>query len=233
MQSLTFLGTAKVLSTHTNQTKYVLRLYSHMKKSFIFLSFLIPLNSLSMQTITSQIAKDTVHLWANAKFISVDDFKKEIEQDNAQYGTSRKYKPSDCIYNSKGEIVTYYNDLIISADKLSENNKSQFFFITIIFWDIELKENVSTVLSLTEVNKIISYLKITSNIDNLKEGDIVSFQKFRIMKDKDSHYISIKDIYYGDRLTNILYNSERNEFKILLNELEKMVAIINKQKFNK
>jgi hypothetical protein len=168
---------------------------------------------------------DTVTLWSNAKFITVDEFKKEIDEENARYGLSRKFKDQHIVYNENGEIVINYKNFIITTQKVIENN-SNHYFISMTFWDILIQEDVSNILSIKEIDKIISFLNSSQNIQNLQNEDIVSFEDFKIIKSSDRFYISINDIYYGERLTEVLYNKSRNEFELILLKLENAKTII-------
>jgi hypothetical protein len=94
------------------------------------------------------------------------------------------------------------------------------------FWDILIQEDVSNILSIKEIDKIISFLNSSQNIQNLQNEDIVSFEDFKIIKSSDRFYISINDIYYGERLTEVLYNKSRNEFELILLKLENAKTII-------
>ena len=179
------------------------------------------------QTITSKLVEDTVGLWANAEFQSVEKFKKNIEEENLTYGIERKFENQYIIYNEKGEIVMNCNDFIVSTDK-STNNKTTSYEIYLTFYDITIKEDVSTILTKNEVAKIIIFLKTPDNIKKLKNGDIVSFKNFQITKNYDKFYISIQDINYGNRFAELLCNKERDEFQILLSKFEKSIAAINK-----
>ncbi len=199
-----------------------------MKNKFllIIISVLLSFSYLDAQTITRQLLSDTVTLWANAKFISVDEFKNQINRENAKYGLSQKFDEKYIIYDKDGKIVTNYKNFIITVQKVIKDS-SKYYYVSMTFWDNILDKDVSTVLTLEESNKIINYLSKPYNILNLQNNDIVSFKNFKIIKSKNRFFISIKDIYYGERLVEILDNKNRNEFNEILMGLEKAKRIIN------
>lgn len=187
---------------------------------------------LNGQRLSRQLLADTVTLWANAKFQTFDDFRKEFVDENTRYHLSRKFENQHIVYNDKGEVVFNYKNFIIKTLKEVENNKSSY-FVSLTFWDIILKEDVGTSLNLNEINNIINFFINPENIINLQNEDIVSFENFKIIKSSDRYYLSIKDIHYGDRLTEILYNNNRNEFSLINAKLEKAKSVIEGEIINK
>lgn len=193
---------------------------------------IIRVNHLSAQILSRQLLTDTVTLWSSAKFKTVDEFKKEIDEENTRYGLSRKFEEQHIVYNEKREVVFNYKNFIVTTQKVIENNSSQY-FISMTFWDIIIEENVSTTMSISEAEKVVSYLNNPENISNLKNEDIISFENFKIIKSSNRFYVSIKDIYYGDRLAEILYNTNRNEFALILLKIENAKSTIDQDKKQK
>ena len=182
---------------------------------------------LNAQTLTRKLRSDTVTLWASATFKNLDEYKSEFTAENDKYHLTRKFDDQHVILNSEGKVVFNYKDFIITSQKVVENSQTKF-FVVLIFWDIIVKEDVSTIIDISELEKVIAFLKNQNNIIALQNDDIVSFENFQILKSSGRFYISIKDPHYGDRLAEVLFSPDRNEFSLILSELIKAKESIGK-----